>query len=162
MTFPGCAWRVAPVIRKSFTGLMLGTDNEQEWPGVLVEAGKRLIRPLEQHVQKSRGMKGHNMHPRWLLWEVEMGVGENSLSKIHPPEQSDWTRLTQLLKRKEDRVKGRRMKNEAENEGAMAHFLCYYSPDPLARYSLAWGILPHRKVTWGECDACCFSPANWC
>lgn len=107
---------------------------------------------------KSLGVwKGHNMRPGWLLWEVETGVGENSLSKIHPPEQSDWARLTQLLKSKEDRVKGRRMKNEAESEGATAHFLCYHSPDPLARYSLAWGILPHRKVTWGgDVTACCF------
>lgn len=68
---------------------MLGIDNEQEWPGVLVEVGKRLIRLLEQHLQKSRGMKGRDMRPGWLLWEVEMGIGENNLSKIHPPEQSD-------------------------------------------------------------------------
>ena len=45
------------------------------------------------------------------------------------------------------------MKNEAENKGTTAPFLFYHSPDPLAQHSGGLGILPRRKVTWGECDA---------
>ena len=153
MTFPGCVWWVAPVIRKSFTDPMLRIDNEQEWYGVLVEVGKRLIRLQEPHVQKSRGMKGHNVCPGWLLWEVETGVGENNLSKIHPPEQSDWAHLTQLLKSERGQCKGQKDEERGWERRHGGPFPLPPQPWPPAQYSLGLGIVPHRKVTWGECDA---------
>lgn len=153
MTFPGCVWWVAPVIRKSFTDLMLSIDNEQEWPGVLVEGGKRLIQLQEPHVQKSQGMKGHNVCPGWLLWEVETGVGENNPSKIHPPEQLDWVRLTQLLKSERGQCKGQKDEEWGWERRHGGPFPLLPQPWSPAQYSLGLGIVPYRKVTWGECDA---------
>lgn len=74
-------------------------------------------------------------------------LGKQSI-KIHPPEQSDWARLTQLLKSKRGPCKGQKDEEWSwvKRSGPFPHYHSW----SLARYSLAWGILPHRKVTWGN------------
>lgn len=54
------------VIRKNFIATTLSMGDGQELPGVQVGGGERAVL-LEEHVESSRGMKGHRMGPGWLF-----------------------------------------------------------------------------------------------